>query len=731
MNELSVYADTSAELVDRLRAAHQALAVAQAERIRLETMLYRRRRCQELELRVNPAFAGQSTATEVGVILKSSQRQADRDIAIGLALEHALPCTRKMFGDGRIDLPKVQIICAELQNVAPELLAVLEPRIAAYAETVDPSRLKRTIRRWVLEADPAGEVKRRKQAEHDRYVQVTAHDNGTALVDAVLPAAGGQTLYERLREMANTQCCTNDPRTSGQRRADALVALADGSARLTCQCGRRACPHADITADEPRRPLIQVGVSAETLAGLQDNPALLAGFGAVDADLARQIARHARYQVFPEPEATSLNQPTTVIAPPGSNSTTTDRPGGHADAARRADENGPAAATAEPGSGSRTTDRPGGCADAARRVGENGPAAVIVEPGSGCRTTDRPGGCADAARRVGENGPAAVIAEPGSSCRTTDRPGGYADTARRADEVVIASGTDIGATQRPRNDAGADRSGTAAVDHRQRSSGHTTYVGWQGGHRTHTIDADSSHGYEHHTPSTHADSSRGYEHRMQGSHAESQHGDDHQSLAVPGAEQVRAKPGQFVRPPDPGTGKTESRYRPGARLAALVRAVDGGCRAPGCGTPAVATDLDHHVPFNHADPARGGRTTEANLSCCCRRHHRLKTLADNDANGWRTRQYPGRRQEWLTPTGESVITEPEGADYLFPREPVAPAGVIDVPVPGRYARSPIDGSDIESGLRDWVHAHVPPGRRRRPRRVPEVFVANSDLPPPF
>src|SRR5690606_4369138 len=66
-------------------------------------------------------------------------------------------------------------------------------------------------------------------------------------------------------------------------------------------------------------------------------------------------------------------------------------------------------------------------------------------------------------------------------------------------------------------------------------------------------------------------------------------------------------------------------YRPSADLARRIRLRDGTCRHPGCAIPAEACDLDHVVPFDHADPERGGHTTEANLAAMCRRHHRFKT----------------------------------------------------------------------------------------------------------
>ncbi|APA95700.1 HNH endonuclease signature motif containing protein [Nocardia seriolae] len=297
-------------------------------------------------------------------------------------------------------------------------------------------------------------------------MSITAADNGTAVVDAVLPAVGGQTLYERLREMASTQVCSGDPRNTRQRRAAALVALADGTGRLVCQCGRPDCPRAvgDGDVPEARKALVQVGVSAETLAGLRDNPALLAGLGAIDADLARRVARHARFDIITE---------------------------------------------------------------------------KIEKPETGM----------------------------------------------------------------------------------------------------------------------------------------------------------------------------ELRYRPGAEVVRRVRALDGICRAPGCHVPAAVTDLDHQDRFDHTDPESGGHTTEDNLGARCRRHHRLKTLADNNANGWQVIHHPEREVEWRTPTGDSVTTTPEGVEFLFPSTfvpPVTAAGVPEVEAVG----SLLDPGAVVMELTSMLMAYTTPAQRK-------------------
>ena len=111
------------------------------------------------------------------------------------------------------------------------------------------------------------------------------------------------------------------------------------------------------------------------------------------------------------------------------------------------------------------------------------------------------------------------------------------------------------------------------------------------------------------------------------------------------AEQVRALAEQATLRllEEPSVSEAEAiRYQPTAAVERWVRMRDMTYRFPGCDRPAVICDVDHTIPFNHADPRNGGLTVPWNLKCLCRQHHRDKTFDE----GWRDEQLPDGPGFW-------------------------------------------------------------------------------------
>ncbi|SDH83745.1 HNH endonuclease [Arthrobacter subterraneus] len=89
-------------------------------------------------------------------------------------------------------------------------------------------------------------------------------------------------------------------------------------------------------------------------------------------------------------------------------------------------------------------------------------------------------------------------------------------------------------------------------------------------------------------------------------------------------------------------------YRPPKHLQDWVRIRDKTCRHPGCNRAAVATEIDHTIPWHH-----GGRTNHDNLACLCAKHHRLKTIGL-----WDYMQPEPGTITATSPAGKTYTTQP-------------------------------------------------------------------------
>ncbi|KAB7753153.1 hypothetical protein MMUC44124_25465 [Mycolicibacterium mucogenicum DSM 44124] len=189
-----------------------------------------------------------AAVAEVGAALGLGKREASGQLSIAVALRFRLPKVAAVFADGGVSARTVGTICWRTRLVEdPNTLAVIDAALAgALCEWAGLSRKKieRKIDGWVQKFDPAAVIKVRSAARR-RGVGIGKPDDetGVASIWGALLATDAELLDRVLTEMAR-QVCENDPRTFGQRRADALGVLAARGDRLACQCGNPDCPAA-------------------------------------------------------------------------------------------------------------------------------------------------------------------------------------------------------------------------------------------------------------------------------------------------------------------------------------------------------------------------------------------------------------------------------------------------------------------------------------------------------
>jgi Domain of unknown function (DUF222)/HNH endonuclease len=219
----------------------------------------------------------------VSLALQVPLRTAQTRLAQADTLVRQLPATLAAVADGSISAAHANVLAEALWRLPadpglPAALedAVLPPVLAAGCVTVP--QLKRRVRRAVLALDPSTAERRHQRALSERRVEYHPGEDGMASLTALLPAPEAQLIFTRLTA-ATDLLPAQDPRSRDQQRADLLT-----DAILT------GLPLDALPRVQGRRPAIQVTVSADTLLGLDDQPAQLTGYGPITADTARRLA---------------------------------------------------------------------------------------------------------------------------------------------------------------------------------------------------------------------------------------------------------------------------------------------------------------------------------------------------------------------------------------------------------------------------------------------------------
>jgi len=214
----------------------------------------------------------------VSLALRVPVRTAQARMKNAALLVRELPATLALLQRAQISRQHAEAICEQAWSLPAALLTRFEALAVASAADQTVSQLRRAARRAVTRIDPAGAEHRHQQALGSRRVGFQPTEDGMVLLPVLLDAPQGQLIFTRLTAAA-TLLPPSDGRTMDQRRADLLV-----DAVLT------GLPHDALPALQGHRPSIQIVVSADTLLGLDDEPADLAGYGPITAETARRYA---------------------------------------------------------------------------------------------------------------------------------------------------------------------------------------------------------------------------------------------------------------------------------------------------------------------------------------------------------------------------------------------------------------------------------------------------------
>jgi Domain of unknown function (DUF222)/HNH endonuclease len=179
------------------------------------------------------------------------------EITLAQRLDSELPLTGAALRDGEVSADKARLL-ARLAPTSAERRAALrddttgERFLLAKAGELDAWQLTKAVKYWGYRADPDADDRNYKETAHRRELEVADTLDGTQITGFVSPEIG-EVVRAALDAINGTPDKT-DPRTRGQRNADALGTLA----RFFLDSG-------EVKAKAGIRPHLNVTVSYETL----------------------------------------------------------------------------------------------------------------------------------------------------------------------------------------------------------------------------------------------------------------------------------------------------------------------------------------------------------------------------------------------------------------------------------------------------------------------------------
>jgi hypothetical protein len=241
---------------------------------------------------------GIATVSHAALSLGCSEHRAAALLSEAQALVE-LPGALEAVECGLLSVEQSAVVVRQL-SVLPLAARVavwrrLQQRLVAEAgdgSVLPPSRLNELLRRWVLQADPAEAVERRRRAEAGRTVDYRLRQDG--LGDLFCTGFRPPDLHAILTRIASRSAPwgADDDRTADQRRFDAVRDLLLGRdtvppdteqghcvAGCRCRSGQPAPCGAELVVHVP------LGAAL----GSTDEVAVLAGHGPLEADLLTEL----------------------------------------------------------------------------------------------------------------------------------------------------------------------------------------------------------------------------------------------------------------------------------------------------------------------------------------------------------------------------------------------------------------------------------------------------------
>ena len=254
--------------------------------------------------------AARAPVAEIATSYRLSEAHAGALVEESRLLVNELPAVLAALKSGVCASEHARVVTAEVVAVPAESRTRFDEEAAVLAATCTPPQLRRRLRALRERLHPETLRERHRRCREDRAVWIDGELDGMATLHLHVPAQDAFGAYDRIdRAARSVQAASGggaepDGRLLRQIRADVATALllegetspapepAGSAAQSTSPTGS-ASPRARTAVPRGIRAVVAVTVPVLTLLGRSDEPAVLDGYGPIDAETARELAAGA------------------------------------------------------------------------------------------------------------------------------------------------------------------------------------------------------------------------------------------------------------------------------------------------------------------------------------------------------------------------------------------------------------------------------------------------------
>ena len=225
----------------------------------------------------DPEFGAEAAEAEIRMALRLTRRAATSEMALADTLKRRLPAMWDRLAAGDIDVRRAWVIAKATDHLPTEAARQVVNNILDRAPQLTTGQLGALIRKTCLETNPDEAAERYEHATEQRRLVMEPSVDGTAHLLAMdLTPDKATAAADRINDLAKKLRTGEEPRSMDQLRADVFIDLLLGTGQSHKGRGKKA--------------VVDIRVDLTTLAGLNNSPGELGGYGPVIADIARQVA---------------------------------------------------------------------------------------------------------------------------------------------------------------------------------------------------------------------------------------------------------------------------------------------------------------------------------------------------------------------------------------------------------------------------------------------------------